>query len=65
MKCGEPGCQGSLRVTHTYAVELLKFQRAVCDGCGMVYRLDTIAVPKREGAGAREMASRAKKENQP
>lgn len=63
MKCCEQGCGGNLRITHTYPVKLVKFQRAVCDRCGLVYRLDTVAVPARSGAGARAMANRAKKDS--
>lgn len=62
MKCGREACLGSLRVTHTYPVGTIKYQRAVCECCGEVYRLDTVAVPARAGAGARAMASRAKKD---
>lgn len=51
-----------MRITHTYPVESLKFQRAVCERCGAVYRLDTVAVLARAGAGARAMAARARKD---
>lgn len=62
MKCQEAGCAGNMRITHTYPVESLKFQRAVCERCGAVYRLDTVAVLARAGAGARAMAARARKD---
>lgn len=62
MKCSQKACDGQLDVTHTYTVETVKYQRAVCVRCGTVYRLDTVAVLARPGAGARAMANRAKKD---
>lgn len=60
MKCSQ--CGGGLSITHTYPVGSLKYQRAICDRCSAVFRLDTVAVLASPGAGARAMASRAKKE---
>ena len=61
MKCAVPSCDGSLRVSHTFAVESMKFQRAVCSACGTVHALETQAtVVTARGDGAKALAARAR-----
>ena len=62
MNCTKEGCQGRLRITHTYTAETSKYQRAVCDKCRRVHNLHTIAQPVTgRGEGAKASAGRAKK----
>lgn len=66
MICAEQGCDGHLRVTHTYSVEQQKFQRAVCQRCGTIHCLTTVASPVlARGEGAKANAARAKKLAEP
>lgn len=60
MKCP---CGGTIGVTHTYAVDTKKFQRAYCLKCKLVYCLETLMhqVGAR-GSGAKARAQRAEKE---
>lgn len=61
MKCATDKCEGTLRVTHTYTVSVKKYQRAVCEQCKTVWRLDTVAVKPVQGQGARAMANKERK----
>jgi len=61
MKCAVPTCDGTLRVSHTFPVESMKFQRAVCTKCGTVHALETQAtVVTARGDGAKALAARAR-----
>lgn len=61
MKCKKKDCGGKLRITHTYATDDGKYQRAACPECRMVYTLTTVMqeAPAR-GEGARAKARSAK-----
>ncbi len=64
MNCTKPSCTGRLRVTHTYTEKSSKYQRAVCDRCGRVHTLSTVAaVVAARGDGAKARARRAAKES--
>ena len=65
MKCSnDNGCEGELRVSHTYAAGAEKFQRASCDSCGRVYCLSTTSHPQPvHGQGAKARAARAQQDN--
>jgi hypothetical protein len=61
MKCSKPGCDGDLKVSHTYSEGAAKYQRGVCERCKQVHCLLTIAEPvERRGDGARARARRAR-----
>lgn len=62
MNCTKPNCVGKLRITHTYTEKSSKYQRAVCDRCGRVHTLQTVAVQAAHGDGAKARARRAAKE---
>ena len=62
MKCTISTCRGKLGVSHTYTVDSEKFQRAICQKCGLVHALSTTAVPATtRGQGAKAKAAHAKK----
>jgi hypothetical protein len=57
MICTKPGCQGKIKITHTYVHGRGKYQRGVCLACARVYCLTTaMEEVTRRSQGARAKA---------
>lgn len=60
MNCSKPNCTGTLRVTHTYSLGSVKYQRAICERCKLPHCLTTTAEPaEKRGTGAKARAGTA------